>query len=261
MKLNRVLVVMTLTVLASMALPVLATGTVAAQQTNTNTTATATPTPTGSSTAGDVCPNPQRPQMSQSRLYAPQQTVTADEPARIDGGFLLESGITCPVKVRVTLRVPSGMTIRGGSDWQSAGAGLVTTTFTLRPGGGIKDVSANVFSIETGEPRVTADFSYFPVGHPELQSEIDGTTMVFDVEEPNPPPEPTPTGSDSSGGSGQPSTPQSTPSTPVNPGPGPIVSFIIAINKSPLFVLGGIAALAIVAIIFVSPKFKIGIRK
>jgi hypothetical protein len=200
--------------------------------------------------------------MSQQRVYAPQPTITAGEPARIDGGFLLESGITCPVEVRVTLRVPSGITITGGSDWQSAGAGLVTTTFTVRPGGGVKDVSANVFaSKEIGEARVTSDFSYFPVGHPELKSEIDGTTMVFDVEEPNPPPEPTPTGSDSSGGSGQPSTPQSTPSTPVNPGPGPIVSFIIAINKSPLFVLGGIAALAIVAIIFVSPKFKIGIRK
>lgn len=192
------LVLVTLTVLASVALPVFAAGTVTAQQSNTTATATATPTatPAGSGSGGgsqaDVCPNPQRPQMSQQRVYAPQPTITAGEPARIDGGFLLESGITCPVEVRVVLRVPSGMTITGGSDWQSAGAGLVSTTFTVRPGGGVKDVSANVFaSREIGEARVTSDFSYFPVGHPELQTEIDGTTMVFDVEEPNPPPEPT----------------------------------------------------------------------
>jgi hypothetical protein len=251
MKPNRVLVVITLTVLASMALPVLATGTVAAQQTNTNTTATATPTPTptptGGTTAGDVCPNPQRPQMSQSRLYAPQRTITAGEAGRIDGGFLLESGLTCPVKTRVTLRVPSGMTISGGSDWRSAGAGLVSTTFTVRPGGGIKDLSANVFSDQTGQRRVTGDVEYYPVGHPELSNEIDGITMTFNVEEPNPAPQ-----------EEQQSTPQSTPAPP---GPGPIERLISAINGSPVFVIGGIAALAIVAIIFVSPKFEIGISK
>ena len=242
------LVLVTLTVLASVALPVFAAGTVTAQQSNTTATATATPTatPAGSGSGGgsqaDVCPNPQRPQMSQQRVYAPQPTITAGEPARIDGGFLLESGITCPVEVRVTLRVPSGITITGGSDWQSAGAGLVTTTFTVRPGGGVKDVSANVFaSKEIGEARVTSDFSYFPVGHPELKSEIDGTTMVFDVEEPNPPPEPTPTGPDDTSGI--------------------ITGLITALGNNPVVVIGGIAALAIVAIIFVSPKFEIGISK
>jgi hypothetical protein len=245
MKPNRVLVVITLTVLASMALPVLATGTVAAQQTNTNTTATATPTPTptptGGTTAGDVCPNPQRPQMSQSRLYAPQRTITAGEAGRIDGGFLLESGLTCPVKTRVTLRVPSGMTISGGSDWRSAGAGLVSTTFTVRPGGGIKDLSANVFSDQTGQRRVTGDVEYYPVGHPELSNEIDGITMTFNVEEPNPEPEPTPTGPDGTSGI--------------------ITGLITTLGNNPVVVIGGIAALAIVAIIFVSPKFEIGISK
>jgi hypothetical protein len=139
------------------------------------------------------------------------------------------------------------MTISGGSDWQSAGAGLVSTTFTVRPGGGVKDLSANVFSEQTGQRRVTGDVEYYPVGHPELSNEIDGITMSFNVEEPNPAPDP---------------EDQEQQSTPVPPtGPGLIESIITAIDDSPIFVIGGIAALAIVAIIFVSPKLNIGLKK
>jgi hypothetical protein len=123
--------------------------------------------------------------MDQARLYAPQKEINANQAGRIDGGFKLDNTIDCPVKVIVTLRVPSGMTISGGSDWESAGAGLVSTSFVLNPGTNIKDLSANVFSQETGRLRVTGDIEYWPVGHDEMSKEIDGISMVFQVTEPN----------------------------------------------------------------------------
>lgn len=163
---------------ASVLLPVFAVGSATAQTANNTTTTTPNSTTTTQVTTGEqtseACENPPVPQMDQSRLYAPEKTITSGEAGRIDGGFKLDSAMECPVKVSVTLRVPSGMSISGGSDWGSSGAGMVTTTFTMRPQSGIHDLSGNVYSDRTGERRVTGDIEYWPVGAPEKSQEIDG---------------------------------------------------------------------------------------
>lgn len=168
-------------VVSSIGLPLMA-GTALAQESNTTATEE-------SSSTVEACENPTTPEMDQARLYAPQKTITAGQAGRIDGGFRLSNTVDCPVKVAVTLRVPSGMSISGGSDWQSSGAGMVTNTFTMQPESGIKDLSANVYSERTGQLRVTGDIEYWPAEHPEMSQEIDGITFNFDVQEPNPPDE------------------------------------------------------------------------
>lgn len=169
---------------SSIGLPLMA-GTTVAQENNTTDTDNSTTTP-----PAETCEDPTTPQMDQARLYAPQKTITSGEAGRIDGGFQLSNTVDCPVEVAVTLRVPSGMSISGGSDWGSAGAGMVTAMFTMEPGSGIKDLSGNVYSEETGQLRVTGDIEYWPAGHPEMSQEIDGLTFNFDVQEPNSPPGP-----------------------------------------------------------------------
>jgi len=141
--------------------------------------------------------------MDQARLYARDTSVTQDSPGQIAGGFQVSPVANCPVVVVITMSVPSGMTIAGGSDFASSGAGLVSTRFTVRPGANIRDVRATVYSEDTGEKTVTADIQYWPEGHQDLNREIDGLSFSFNVEEST-----TPTssgqsdGSQASGGSG-----------------------------------------------------------
>lgn len=228
---------------SSIGLPLMA-GTTVAQDNSTTTTNSSTTT----SSAAETCDNPSTPQMDQARLYAPQKTITAGEAGRIDGGFQLSNTIGCPVEVAVTLRVPSGMSISGGSDWGSVGAGMVTTSFTMRPGSGIKDLSGNVYSEETGQLRVTGDIEYWPAGHPEMSQEIDGLTFNFDVQEPNSPP-PTVDGSDGNTSAGADSGDDD----------GGTVIEIPDVGNDTLILL--LIALGMIGMMYVAPKVRVGLQK
>lgn len=124
------------------------------------------------------------PSMSQAQLYAPQKTIKASQPGKISGGFQVDPTATCPVVVHITMSVPSGMTIEGSSDLFSGGAGMVSGNFEVRPSGGIKDITADVYSSNTGKRTVTADITYWPKGHKDMAQEIDGMSFAFDVQEP-----------------------------------------------------------------------------
>jgi len=226
-------------IVSSIGLPLMA-GTTVAQENNT----TATDDSTTTSPAAETCENPTTPQMDQARLYAPQKTITAGEAGRIDGGFQLSNTVDCPVEVAVTLRVPSGMSISGGSDWGSAGAGMVTSSFTMQPGAGIRDLSGNVYSEETGQLRVTGDIEYWPAGHPEMSQEIDGLTFNFDVQEPNSPPSVDgSSGNTSDGGDG-----------------GDEVTIDIPdIGNDTLILL--LVALGMIGMMYVAPKVGVDLRK
>ena len=123
--------------------------------------------------------------LSQKRLYAQKQVVETGAPGHIAGGFQVAPGVDCPIVVRVTMQVPSGMQISGSSDAISGGAGMVSGTFTVDSASGIKDVRANVYSTTTGERTVIADITYWPKGHEELAQEFDGLTFTFDVKSPS----------------------------------------------------------------------------
>jgi len=210
-----VLAVAVLVLLASFAAPAAAaqsgnttaTETATATETEAPETATATATETEApetATPDTTCtPGSNEPEMDQARLYASDTTVTQDSPGQIAGGFQVSPVANCPVVVVITMSVPSGMTIAGGSDFASSGAGLVSTRFTVRPGANIRDVRATVYSEDTGEKTVTADIQYWPEGYQDLNREIDGLSFSFNVEEST-----TPTssgqsdGSQASGGSG-----------------------------------------------------------
>jgi hypothetical protein len=121
--------------------------------------------------------------MDQARLYASDSTVESGSPGRIAGGFQVDPTANCPVVVYVTMSVPSGMTVTGGSDFSSGGAGMVAARFTVRPGANIKDVTAEVYSDEVGQKTVTANIQYWPEGHEDLSRDVDGLSFTFDIEE------------------------------------------------------------------------------
>jgi len=150
----------------------------AAAQSNTTTQEQ-----TSDQTTCEVSANDQL--LSQTRLYAPQKTITANEEGQIAGGFQVNPSNECPVVVNINLQVPSGMSIRGASDAWSTGAGMTSAQFVVQPNGGIKDVRAAVFSENTGQRTVTADITYWPEGHKDLAKEIDGIQLTFTVEAPN----------------------------------------------------------------------------
>lgn len=169
-----VLALMTVIAL-TVAVPVV--GTVGAQETNE----TATPTPDSADTA-EACEPSDGPSLSQSRLYAPEQTINAGQPGQIAGGFQAAADASCPIVVSITMSVPSGMRIAGASDIVSSGAGLATAQFTVQPGE-IRDIRANVYSQNTGDRSVTADITYWPEGHEDMSRQIDTVSMTFDVQE------------------------------------------------------------------------------
>jgi len=164
--------------------------------TATSTSTTTTSTATSTSTEASCEPGDSEPQMDQARLYASDSTIESGSPGRIAGGFQVDPTANCPVVVYVTMSVPSGMTISGGSDFSSGGAGMVAARFTVRPGANIKDVSANVYSDEPGQKSVTANIQYWPEGHEDLSRDVDGLTFNFDIEEAT-----TPTATGQNGGS------------------------------------------------------------
>ena len=220
-----------------------AAGTVAAQ-TNATETATATATATQTATQSACEPGPNEPQLSQSRLYAPQQTIESGEPGQIAGGFQVAADASCPVVVSITMSVPSGMTISGASDVVSSGAGLATAQFRVSPGE-IQDIRANVYSQNTGDRSVTADITYWPEGNQDMSREIDGISLTFDVQDPVTP------GSDGGDGGNDNST------GGANGSNGGLLS------NTMLLAFGGFAlvVLAIVAVATRSDGVKIGISK
>ncbi|WP_168215995.1 PGF-CTERM sorting domain-containing protein [Halorussus marinus] len=169
------------------------TTTATTSSTTAETTTTATPTTAETTTTAACEPGSSEPKLSQSRLYAAQKTVEPGSPGRIAGGFQVDPTAQCPVVVHITMSVPSGMSIEGSSDIASAGAGMVTAKFTVRPGANVKDIAANVYSQNTGQRTVTADIQYWPEGHQEMAREIDGLRFTYDVKEPA---TPTQTGSE-----------------------------------------------------------------
>lgn len=155
----------------------LTTGNVVAQSNNTTT----------SGDAQSVCENPENTDLSQSRLYAPETQITADQPGQVAGGFQVAADSSCSIVISITMSVPSGMSISGASDIFSGGAGLVSGQFTAEPGD-IKDIRANVYSENTGDRTVTADITYWPEGNQDMSQEIDGIQLSYTVEEQNSPP-------------------------------------------------------------------------
>jgi hypothetical protein len=107
---------------------------------------------------------------------------------------------------------------------------MASTEFTITPDGSdAEDIAANVYSRTAGEARVDAEIEYWPAGHPEMSQNLDSQRFYFQVEEPNSGPE-----GDDGGGL-------------------PDVGY-----NTLLFIL---AALAIVGMMFVAAKVKIGIQK
>lgn len=141
------------------------------------------PTPKSLPTAED-CSQSVVPQLSQSRLYAPETQITTEEPGRISGGFQAPASVECPIRVVITLRVPSGIVVsesyNNSKDWGSGGGGLVQTSFTVQPGE-IQSISADVYRVSTqqGEFTITGDISYWPVGLVNQSQEIDGISLTF----------------------------------------------------------------------------------
>lgn len=118
------------------------------------------------------------PQLSQARLYAPETQITTEEPGRISGGFQAPASVECPIRVVITLSVPSGTTISGAENWGSGAAGLVQSSFTVQPGE-IQSISAEVYREQPGEFSITGDITYWPVGLENQSQGINGISLTF----------------------------------------------------------------------------------
>ncbi|MFC4449324.1 PKD domain-containing protein [Halorussus aquaticus] len=115
-----------------------------------------------------------------ARLYAPQTVIAPGSPGRLAGAFTTDVTNDEPTKVQITLQVPSGIRIQGGSDVQSSGGGLPTSTFVIDPGETM-DISAKVVGSDPGTYTLRAAITYFPVGNKSAAREYDGLTLNFEV--------------------------------------------------------------------------------
>ena len=85
------------------------------------------------------------------------------------------------MKVQITLQVPNGISIEGGTDIQSGSGGLVTSTFVVAPGE-VRGISADIYGSGSGEKQVQSSITYFPVGHQDRARQQDTGTLEFEVE-------------------------------------------------------------------------------
>ncbi|MFC7080883.1 PKD domain-containing protein [Halorussus caseinilyticus] len=115
-----------------------------------------------------------------ARLYTPEKIIAPGSPGRLAGAFTADVTNEKPVKVQITLQVPSGIQIQGGSDVQSSGGGLPTATFVIAPGE-TKDISAEVVGSDPGTYTLRAAITYFPVGNTSAAKEYDGLELNFEV--------------------------------------------------------------------------------
>lgn len=168
--------------------------------TETETERMSTPTPTetesptqtvsetpSSATADGCSVSKGESLLSHKRLYAPETTIDTESPGQIAGGFQAAPTVDCPIVVRITMEVPSGMEVSGSADVLSGGAGMVSGTFIVDDSSGIEDIRATVYGTETGDRTVTADITYWPQGHEEMAQSIDGLRFTFQVESPSEP--------------------------------------------------------------------------
>ncbi|WP_166035574.1 PKD domain-containing protein [Halorussus pelagicus] len=115
-----------------------------------------------------------------ARLYTPEKVVEPGDPGRLAGAFTADVTNQKPIKVQITLQVPSGLRVQGGSDVQSSGGGLPTATFVVDPGE-TKDISAEVSGSDPGTYTLRAAITYFPVENTSAAREHDDLTMNFEV--------------------------------------------------------------------------------
>ncbi|WP_276279375.1 hypothetical protein [Halorussus caseinilyticus] len=152
----------------------------------TTTTVTPTTTPAESeppATTAEGCrPSNGEPRMQAVQLHTDDTTVRPDDPGQISGAIASDITNDCPVKVQITLQVPNGVRVSGGSNIQSSGGGLSTSTFVVEPGE-IKNVRAEVYGSDPGPKTVQASITYFPVGHQNMAKQEDGLSLQFEVEE------------------------------------------------------------------------------
>ncbi|MFC7081229.1 PKD domain-containing protein [Halorussus caseinilyticus] len=134
-------------------------------------TTTTTPPPSGGCRAAP-------PKMQAVQLHTEDTRIETGDPGRISGSIATDITNDCPIKVQLTLKVPNGVRIEGGSDIQSGGGGLVTSTFTVEPGE-VKSIDADVYGSSAGRKVVHSSITYFPVGRKDLAREADTGSLQF----------------------------------------------------------------------------------
>ena len=140
---------------------------------------------TAGQSQSDVCqPNPDDPQLQAVQLHSSDTEIGPDDPGQITGGIATDIANNCPIRVQITLQVPSGMRINAGQNIESGSGGLVTSTFVVEPGE-VKSISAEVTGSElsAGTKEVQSSISYYPVGNPERAEAADTRTLEFSVSE------------------------------------------------------------------------------
>jgi hypothetical protein len=140
-------------------------------------TDTATTTQNASSCTPDGTP-----QLQRATLRPDDSVIEQDSPGRLTGTIGLDSDATCPMRVFITLQIPSGMYIGETDAFSGSETEIPTTTLTVQPGT-TRTVGAAVYGTETGQQRIMADITYYPVGHEDMARDIDGLSLTFTVEE------------------------------------------------------------------------------
>lgn len=178
------------------AMSLTAAGAAPAVSAHENATDTSTAASTTATESTEACtPAQGAPVMQVVDLHTREDTISANSPGQISGEFVTDGTNNCAVKVQITLNVPNNVYIQSTGDVMSGGSGLVTATFVVEPGNA-KSIRAEVFGTEVGQHTVTADITYWPVGHKDMAKEQDGMMLTFTVDEPN---SPTPAGGGSNG--------------------------------------------------------------
>lgn len=131
------------------------------------------------------------PQMSQTSITTPQDTITADDAAVVEANFRTDPMVPEDCTIMVDLEfsfTDAGFQWGGGAQWDQATTDLVVGTFEVDPGE-IRDIRGELHTngAEEGDQvTVVADYELWYEGDRENSRQQSGIRHTIEVEEPNP---------------------------------------------------------------------------
>lgn len=128
------------------------------------------------------------PTMARNSITAPQNRITADEPARIEANFRVDQTVPAECTVIVDLQysfAQSGFQFGGGSGWDQSATDVVTTRFDTLQAGEIRSIDAEIQTNGANvgdEVTVVADYEIWYDGDKENALQQSGIQETITVE-------------------------------------------------------------------------------
>lgn len=149
----------------------------------------ASSTESAQTNGSDICEG--APQMARTSITSPQNTITTEQPAKIEANFRVDPNVDPECTVVVDLQYSfseSGFQFGGGANWEQSATDIVATRFDSLNSGEIRSIDADIHTNGAGvgdEVTVIADYEIWYEGDRDNSVQQSGERHTVEVQGPN----------------------------------------------------------------------------